>query len=159
MARSIGHVTVAAVGKLRERHWLAAQDEYAKRLGRYTDFRLIEVKDATGKSLPDAVAMTREGEQLLAAVPRGSRVVLMAADGRRMDSPELATYLQTQLETYGELAFLIGGPVGFDSTVIAAAHDRLSLSPMTFTHEMARVILLEQLYRAFTILHGEPYHK
>ena len=83
----------------------------------------------------------------------------MTADGRQMDSPELAAYLQTQLETYGELTFLIGGPVGFNSTVIAAAHERLSLSTMTFTHEMARVILLEQLYRAFTILHGEPYHK
>lgn len=159
MPRSIGRITVAAVGKLRERHWLAAQDEYARRLGRYTNFGLVEVKDATGKSLPDAVAMAREGEQLLAAVPRGSRVMLMAAAGRQMDSPELAAYLQTQLETYGELTFLIGGPLGFDPAVIDAAHDRLSLSPMTFTHEIARVILLEQLYRAFTILHGEPYHK
>jgi len=159
MPRPIGHITLVAVGKLRERHWLAAQDEYARRLGHYTDFKLTEVRDAVGKSLPDAVAMAREGEQLLAAVPRGSRVVLLAADGRRMDSPELAAYLQNQLETHGELTFLIGGPLGFDPAVIEAAHDRLSLSPMTFTHEMARVILLEQLYRAFTILHGEPYHK
>ncbi len=159
MPRPIGHITLVAVGKLRERHWLAAQDEYARRLGHYTDFKLTEVRDAVGKSLPDAVAMAREGEQLLAAVPRGSRVVLLAADGRRMDSPELAAYLQNQLETHGELTFLIGGPLGFDPAVIAAAHDRLSLSPRTFTHEMARVILLEQLYRAFTILHGEPYHK
>ena len=65
MPRSIGRITVAAVGKLRERHWLAAQDEYVKRLGRYTNFRLVEVKDASGKSLPDAMAMSREGEQLL----------------------------------------------------------------------------------------------
>lgn len=159
MPRSIGHITVAAVGKLRERHWLAAQDDYIRRLGRYTDFGLEEVRDAVGKSLPDAVAMAREGEQLLAAVPRGARIILMAADGREMSSPELANYLQTQLETHGALAFLIGGPLGFDPGVVAAARDRLALSRMTLPHELARVVLLEQLYRAFTILHGEPYHK
>jgi 23S rRNA (pseudouridine1915-N3)-methyltransferase len=159
MPRSIGHITVAAVGKLRERHWQAAQGEYVQRLGRYTDFRLLEVKDTAGKSLPDAVALAREGEQLLAAIPRGARTILMTVDGREMSSPELAAYLQNQLETHGELAFLIGGPLGFDPAVAAAAHDRLALSRLTFPHELARVVLLEQLYRAFTILHGEPYHK
>jgi 23S rRNA (pseudouridine1915-N3)-methyltransferase len=159
MPRPIGHITVAAVGKLREGYWQAAQDEYVRRLGRYTDFRLIEVKDAIGKSLPDAVALAREGEQLLAAVPRGARVVLMAADGREMSSAELAGFLQTQLESYSELIFLIGGPLGFDPAVATAAHDRLALSRLTFPHELARVILLEQLYRGFTILHREPYHK
>jgi 23S rRNA (pseudouridine1915-N3)-methyltransferase len=152
-------MTLAAVGKLRERHWQTAQDEYVKRLGYYTDFRLIEVKDAVGKSLPDAVAVAREGELLLAATPRGSRVILMSADGCEMNSSELSAYLQSQLETHGELTFLIGGPLGFDPAVTAAAHDRLALSRMTLPHELARVVLLEQLYRAFTILHGEPYHK
>jgi 23S rRNA (pseudouridine1915-N3)-methyltransferase len=159
MPRSFGHITLAAVGKVRERHWQAAQEGYVKRLGYYTDFRLVEVKDTVGKSLPDAVAMAREGELLLAAASRASRVILMSADGREMSSPELATYLQLQLETLGDLTFLIGGPLGFDSAVAAAAHDRLALSRMTLPHELARVVLLEQLYRAFTILHGEPYHK
>lgn len=158
MPRSIGHITIAAVGKLRERHWLAAQAEYARRLGHYTDLKLIEVKDAVGKSLPDNVAVAREGEQLLAAA-RGARLILMSADGRAMSSPELAIYLQSQLEAFGDMAFLIGGPLGFDPTVTAAAHDRLALSRLTFPHELARVVLLEQLYRAFTILNGEPYHK
>lgn len=159
MPRAIGHITVVAVGKLRERHWQDAQDEYVRRLARYTDLNLVEVKDAVGKSMPDAAAMAREGEGLLAAISRGTRVTLMDPGGRQMTSPELADYLQTQFETYGTLAFLIGGPLGFDPAVTATAHDRVSLSRMTFTHEMARVILLEQLYRAFTILHGEPYHK
>lgn len=159
MPRSIGHITVAAVGRLRERHWQAAQDEYARRLRNYTDFKLVEVKDAVGKSLPDAVAVAREGELLLAAAPRGARLVLMSAEGHAMSSPELADYLQSQLETHGHLAFLIGGPIGFDAAVTAAAHEQLALSRMTFPHELARVVLLEQLYRAFTILHGEPYHK
>lgn len=159
MARSIGHITIVAVGRLREAHWQAAQADYVRRLGHYTDFRLSEVKDAVGKSLPDGVAMAREGEQLLAVVPRGARLILMDAGGRQMSSPELAAYLQIQLENHGNLAFLIGGPAGFDPSVVAAASDRLALSRLTFPHEMARVILLEQLYRAFTILHREPYHK
>jgi 23S rRNA (pseudouridine1915-N3)-methyltransferase len=159
MPRAIGHVTVAAVGRLKERHWQAAQDDYARRLSRYTDFRLVEVRDAVGKSLPDAVALGREGEQLLAAVPKGTRVILLAAGGQEMSSPELAAYLESRLEAHGDLAFLIGGPLGFDAAVIAASHDRLSLSRLTFPHELARIVLLEQLYRAFTIMHGEPYHK
>lgn len=159
MPRAIGRIAVIAVGKLRERHWLSAQDEYARRLGHYTDFNLIEVKDAVGKSLPDAVAMVREGEQLLAAVPRGARLVVLDPGGKSMSSPDLAVWLQAQLEAHGSLTFLIGGPLGFDPAVTAATHERLALSPLTFTHEMARVILMEQIYRAFTILHGEPYHK
>ena len=159
MPRSTGHITVAAVGKLRERHWQAAQDEYTRRLGFYTDFRLVEVRDAVGKSLPDAAAMAREGEGLLAAAPRSARVMLMSAGGREMNSPELAAFLRAQMEAYGDLAFLIGGPIGFDPAVATAAHDQLALSRLTFPHELARIVLLEQLYRAFTILHGEPYHK
>ena len=155
----VGHVTIAAVGRLRERHWQAAQEEYSRRLSRYTDFKMVEVRDAVGKSLPNAAAMNREGESLLAAVPRGARLIVMTAEGQELTSPELATYLQAQLESYGGLAFLVGGPLGFDPAVSAAAHDRLALSRLTFPHELARVILLEQLYRAFTILHGEPYHK
>lgn len=159
MPRSIGHISVIAVGRLRERHWQAAQDEYARRLANYTDFKLIEVKDAVGKTSPDSVAMAREGEQLLAAGTRRARLILMTAEGRAMSSPELAVYLQSQLEAFGDLAFLIGGPLGFAPAVTAAAHDRLALSRLTFPHELARIVLLEQLYRAFTILNGEPYHK
>jgi 23S rRNA (pseudouridine1915-N3)-methyltransferase len=158
MPRFIGHVTVAAVGKLREGHWQAAQDDYTRRLARYTDFRLVEVRDAVGRSLPDGPALAREGEQLLAAASAG-RILLMTADGRQMNSPELADFLRGQLETYGELTFLIGGPLGFGPAVVAAAHDQLALSRLTFPHELARIVLLEQLYRAFTILRGEPYHK
>ncbi len=159
MPRAIGHLTVAAVGRLREPHWQAAQDEYARRLRRYTDFQLVEVKDVVGRALPDTAAAAREGEALLAAAPRGARLVLMTAAGRQHSSPELAAWLQTHMEQVGTLAFLIGGPVGFDPATIAAAHEQLALSRLTLPHELARVVLLEQLYRAFTIIHGEPYHK
>ena len=92
-------------------------------------------------------------------VYKRQRLVLMTAGGRQHSSPELAAWLQTQLEQVGTLAFLIGGPVGFDPATIAAAHEQLALSRLTLPHELARVVLLEQLYRAFTIIHGEPYHK
>jgi 23S rRNA (pseudouridine1915-N3)-methyltransferase len=158
MPRRTGHITLAAVGRLREPHWQAAQVEYIRRLESYTDFKLVEVRDMVGKSLPDAVALAREGEGLLAAA-RGRRTILLSPDGRRLTSPELARFLQAQLEQYGDLAFLIGGPLGFDEAVGGAAHDRLALSTLTFPHELARIVLFEQLYRAFTIIHGEPYHK
>lgn len=159
MPRSYGRISVVAVGKVRARHWLAAQDEYLKRLKHYTTFELVEVKDAVGRGLPDEQAMEREGQHLLQAASSMERVVLLDRTGRSLTSPQLAHEVQEWLETSGSLAFLIGGPLGFSPAVVDAAHDSLSLSRMTFTHEMARVVWLEQLYRAFTILNGEPYHK
>ncbi|MCA9961454.1 MAG: 23S rRNA (pseudouridine(1915)-N(3))-methyltransferase RlmH [Anaerolineales bacterium] len=154
-----GHIQVTAVGKLSAKHWLAAQDDYAKRLRRYVDLQLVEVKDVVGRGQPDMVAMQKEGEQLLKAAAGVNRLVLLSPDGAVMSSPALAQWLQKQLEIYGRIAFLIGGPVGFSEEVIAASHDQIALSPLTFTHELARVILLEQLYRAFTIRNNEKYHK
>ncbi|MCA9976672.1 MAG: 23S rRNA (pseudouridine(1915)-N(3))-methyltransferase RlmH, partial [Anaerolineales bacterium] len=84
---------------------------------------------------------------------------LLSPHGAVMGSPALAQWLQKQLEIYGRIAFRIGGPIGFSEEVIAASHDQIALSPLTFTHELARVILLEQLYRAFTIRNNEKYHK
>jgi 23S rRNA (pseudouridine1915-N3)-methyltransferase len=154
----MGHIAVVAVGKLREKHWRAAQAEYEKRLHFYTSFNIIEVKDAVGR-FPDAVALQREGEQLLKAAAGAGRIILLSAAGKAVDSPELARFLEQQIGVYGRLAFFIGGPLGFASDVIDAAHEQIALSRLTFPHELARVILLEQLYRAFTILNGEQYHK
>jgi len=154
----MGAITVAAVGRLRARAWELAQQEYLGRLRHYTRLKLVEVKDAVGGA-PDGVAMQQEGEALLKAVAGAQRVILLAPEGVEMGSPELARFLQKEIEVYGRIAFLIGGPLGVSEAVLDAAHVRLSLSRLTFTHEMARVILLEQLYRAFTILHGERYHK
>lgn len=159
MARRMGTITLAAVGKLRTREWKLAQKEYLGRLGHYTRVKLVEVKDAVGSNVPDGVAMQREGEDLLKAAERAYRTILLTPEGAEMSSPELAAFLQKQIEVYGRIAFLIGGPLGVSDAVREAAHTELSLSRLTFTHEMARVILLEQLYRAFTIINGESYHK
>ncbi len=159
MPRPIGRISVVAVGKIRTRSWLVAQKEYSQRLSHYTKFDLIEVKDVVGRGLPDEVAMQREGEQLLKVARKASRIVLLSPEGQQMDSPGLADFLQVNIERYGRIAFLIGGPLGFSPEIITAAHIQLSLSRLTFTHELARVILLEQLYRGFTILNNEKYHK
>ena len=154
-----GHITVVAVGKMRKSHWKTALDDYQKRLERYTNFKLIEVKDAVGRGAPDAIAIQKEGEQLLNAAQDAHRLIALTENGRQMTSPRLAKYVQRQVELYGRVTFLIAGPLGFSDDVLAQCHEQLSLSPLTFPHELARVILLEQLYRACTILNGEKYHK
>lgn len=147
------------MGKLRNREWLAAQATYEKRLRHYVGFGLTEVKDSVGRGQPDLVALQKEGELLLKGAEGANRLVLLTENGRSFTSPDFADYLQKQLEIYGRLAFLIGGPLGFSSDIRAIAHDTLSLSPLTFPHEIARILLLEQLYRAFSIRNGEKYHK
>lgn len=153
-----GHVAVVAVGKIKTAYWQAAQTEYVARLQRYTDFKLVEVKDAVGR-LPDNVAMVQEGDALLKASAEASRRILLTPTGQMWDSEGLARFLQKQIESYGRLAFLIGGPVGFAPEVMAASQQEMSLSRLTLPHELARVVVLEQLYRACTILNGEKYHK
>jgi len=159
MSRLNGRLTLAAVGKIKNKAWLAAQDDYVKRLGHYTTLNLVEVKDVVGRSIPDDVAMAKEGEQLLQAAADSSRLVALTPTGKLYTSPDLALWLQNRVEVYGRIAFLIGGPLGFSDDVLAACHEEIALSPLTFTHELARVLLLEQLYRACTILAGEQYHK
>ncbi len=159
MAKLSGHLGIIAVGKIKEKHWRAAQAEYVKRLGRYTTPKVIEVKDVVGRSVPDDVAMQKEGEQLLQNAANYHRRILLTPTGKLMTSEALAKFLRKEVQEYGRIAFLIGGPIGFSPEVVAQADGEISLSPLTFTHEMARVLLLEQLYRACTILAGEKYHK
>lgn len=158
MTRSSGQITLIAVGKLKTKPWKLAQDEYLGRLGHYTRFELVELKDMVG-TLPDHVAVAKEGELLLNAAASIPIRIALTPVGHPLTSPQLADFLQKQIELYSHLAFLMGGPLGFSAQALAACPQQISLSPLTFTHEMARVILLEQLYRAFTILHGEKYHK
>lgn len=159
MKRLGGQILIAAVGRLKTPHWEAAQDDYLGRLGRYTAARLVEVKDAVGRGEPDRVAADREGRLLLEASEGAGRRIALHRTGRRLDSPGLARFLERQVEVYGKLALLIGGPVGLSTEVLAASAEKLSLSGLTLPHELARVLLLEQLYRVATILGGEKYHK
>lgn len=159
MLKLPGQINVIAVGKLRTPHWRTAQDDYLARLQRYVSVDLIEVKDAVGRSLPEHVAVQKEGERLLKAAEGTQWRILLTEHGKLMRSDQLARYLHRQMSRYGRIAFLLGGPIGFSEEVTAVADFQWSLSPLTFPHELARVLLLEQLYRACTILNNEQYHK
>lgn len=160
MARLPRSIRVIAVGKLKIKWWRQAQEEYAARLKRYVKFEVVEVRDYVGKGMPDDDAMRKEGERLLAAVREGEYIILMTERGKGMTSTGFAGLLDVWLRRDNrDVVFLIGGPAGFSQAVIDAAREQIALSRMTFPHEMARVILTEQLYRAMTIMFGESYHK
>ncbi len=159
MPRYPGTLIIAAVGKLRTPHWQSAQAEYVSRLKRYVQVDVREVRDVVGGSISEEVAMAREGEALLKSVGTTPWVLALDPAGRQADSVRFAHYLRQQLGIYHELAFVIGGPSGLAPKVLEQANERFSLSNLTFPHELARVVLLEQLYRGMTILSGEPYHK
>lgn len=159
MEKLSGHITIAAVGKLKSLQYRFIQDDFLKRLGRYTDVQLVEVKDVVGKGMPDEAAMQKEGLALLKATEGVNRRIALTSTGRQLDSLELAEFVRNQIGVYGRVAFLIGGPVGLSVEVLQNCQETLSLSRLTFTHEIARLLLLEQLYRAGTIIAGESYHK
>jgi 23S rRNA (pseudouridine1915-N3)-methyltransferase len=159
MAHLPGTLTIAAVGKLKTTYWLDAQMDYLNRLQRYVTVELIEVRDKVGKGLPDHVAIQEEGTLLLEAASEAHRVISLDEKGKHATSVGFTRYLKRRLEIYGHLAFLIGGPVGLSDEAKNQSDEHLALSMMTLPHELARVLLLEQLYRAMTILSGQSYHK
>jgi len=145
----------AWVGKTRDTNWKALQDDYLQRLSHFVNCEIKELKDAQG-----AGAAEIEGNRLLASVNHSSFVVLLDVKGRMLSSHDLAAEIQKwQARSLKEITFVIGGANGVSSRVAERANLTLSLSFLTFTHEMARVILIEQLYRAFTIIKGFPYQK
>jgi 23S rRNA (pseudouridine1915-N3)-methyltransferase len=153
-------LTVLAVGKLKERFWREAADEYAKRLRPYAELRLAEVPDRDPTKGGEARAVAEEGADLLRAVPETAHVVALEIGGTQMTSEEFARHLERlSVDGKGSVAFVIGGSHGLDAAVLARADERMSLGPMTLPHNMARIVLLEQLYRSFKIRRGEPYHK
>ena len=130
-----------------------------ERIHRYAPLNLVEVKDRVGQGMADAAAVQKEGEDILEAADEASALIVLVPGGKTMESAVWAENLRKLSETYQRLAFVIGGPNGLSAAVLKKSRMQLSLSPMTFPHELARVIFLEQLYRAFTILNHEKYHK
>ena len=154
-----GKITITAVGKLKTDHWRSAQVEYLKRLNRYTAFSLIEVRDSVGKGFPDKIAIQKEGTSLLEATKSIPFKIALSIEGQQFNSLAFASAIRRWIENYGEIAFVIGGPVGLSSDVLKHCQYQLSLSTLTLPHELARIVLLEQLYRAATILNNHQYHK
>lgn len=151
-------LTVVAVGKLKEPHWRSACDEYVKRLGRYATVSIVEVPDRD-LSAGTERALSAEGADILRALGSASRVIALDLAGTERSSEELASWLEAAMvDGASDLTFAIGGSAGLAPEVLSRADERLSLSRMTLPHQMCRVVLLEQLYRAFRIARGEPYH-
>ena len=156
---------ILCVGKMKEKAYRQMADEYLKRLGRYGKYEETEIPDLPepASGLSEALEeqlKTREGEAILAKIRPGDRVIALTIGGKRRSSEELARHLN-ELKTGGmsRLAFVIGGSLGLGKNVLARADEEMSMSPMTFPHQLARVMLLEQLYRAEKINAGERYHK
>ncbi|MEA4889520.1 MAG: 23S rRNA (pseudouridine(1915)-N(3))-methyltransferase RlmH [Clostridiaceae bacterium] len=152
-------LTIISPGKIKEPWLQAGIDEYIKRLSRYCQVQCQQVDD-TPDSWTPARAKEEEGRRLLARIKPQAWVVVLDLQGRQPDSLELARLLPQWLQNGGsEVVFVIGGPHGLDQPVLDRAQATLALSRLTFTHQMARLLLLEQCYRAFRIVSGEPYHK
>jgi 23S rRNA (pseudouridine1915-N3)-methyltransferase len=152
-------IVVAAVGKPRDRALAAAIGEYETRARRYWTLDVHEVREEPARAASADLVREREGERLLARVPAGTALVACDEEGEGMTSPAFAAWLQRERERALDVAFAIGGAYGLSPQVRAVAARRLALAPWTLPHEMARLVLTEQLYRAGTIARGEPYHK
>lgn len=151
-------IRVAAVGKLKEAYWRAACDEYRKRLARYAEVDVVELPDRSLSRGAEA-ALATEGADILRALVPGSRVIALDIGGVQRDSKALAAWLErAMVDGVSDVTFVIGGSAGLATSVLEQADERLSLSPMTLPHQLCRVVLLEQVYRAFRIIRGEPYH-
>ncbi|OPX64189.1 MULTISPECIES: 23S rRNA (pseudouridine(1915)-N(3))-methyltransferase RlmH [unclassified Methanoregula] len=158
------HIRIIAVGRIKERFLQEGIAEYEKRLRPYAKLQITELSEEkrspAASPATESAALDREGQRILAEIPEGSLVIALDIKGQNWTSEDLANGFRVwQLAGRSPVAFVIGGDLGLSPMVIDRSDLRLSLSKMTFTHPMARLILLEQVYRAFRILRGEPYHK
>ena len=157
-------ITVIAVGKVKEKFFREAVAEYEKRLGRYCK---LEIKEAADEKTPDGASKTqreqillREGERILRFLPEDAYVVTLEIEGRKFTSEAFAGEIERLgVSGVGHIVFVIGGSLGLHNMIKRRADLAISFSDMTFPHQLMRVILLEQIYRAYRIINGEPYHK
>lgn len=152
-------IVVAVVGRPRDAGLAAAIQEYETRAARYWPLEVHEVREEPARGAPADLVRDREGERLLARVSAGAQVVACDERGRAMTSTAFAEWLQRARESARDAAFVIGGAFGLSAAVRDRASLSLMLAPWTLPHELARLVLAEQLYRAGTIVRGEPYHK
>lgn len=151
---------IVVVGKLKERFFKDACDEYTKRLGRYATLEIIEVADRDHEALGEARALADEGADILKRIPERDRVILLDRVGELTSSERLAGRLADWgVSGASDVTLIVGGSIGVSPAVVARADERISFGPLTLPHNLARVVLLEQIYRAFRINRGEPYHK
>ncbi len=158
------NINIVCVGRLKEKYWTDAVNEYVKRLGKYAKIKITELSDEKApENLSNAQkiqVMEKEGERILKSIPSGSFVITLEIGGKSLSSEELADFIKSKMVNgINDMTFVIGGSLGLSAEVIQKAQYHLSFSRMTFPHQMARVMLLEQIYRAERIICNEPYHK
>lgn len=158
------NIKIIGVGKVKEKYFKAGIAEYAKRMERYAKFEIVEVPDekapeTLSKAEMDAV-MAKEGERILAKIKDREYVYALAIKGKERSSEEFAKEIN-QLATYGhsDITFVIGGSLGLSPAVLKRANTQISFGRFTLPHKLMRLVLAEQIYRAFTIINGLPYHK
>ena len=157
-------IIIVCVGKIKEKFYRDAVEEYKKRLGRYCKMQIVEVAD---EKTPDKASESlenqikeKEGNRILSHISDSDYVIALAINGKERDSVELAEHIRSLgLHGKSSLAFVIGGSLGLSEEVLKRADEKLSFSKMTFPHQLMRVILSEHIYRSYRIIHGEPYHK
>ncbi len=157
-------ITILTVGKIKEKYFTGAVQEYSKRLGRYCKLEIIEVADektpdhASGRE--EEQIRKKEGERLKKYIKDSAYVIALAIEGKQMSSEAFAGRLdRLGIEGKSHIIFIIGGSIGLDPDILKNADELLSFSQMTFPHQLMRVVLLEQIYRGYRIIQGEPYHK
>ncbi|WP_026573801.1 23S rRNA (pseudouridine(1915)-N(3))-methyltransferase RlmH [Bacillus sp. UNC438CL73TsuS30] len=158
------NISIVTVGKLKEKYLKQGIDEYLKRLSAYAKVEVIDVADEKApEELSESEMLQvkeKEGERILAKISQDAHVIALAINGKMQSSEQLADTLD-KLATYGKskIAFVIGGSLGLSDEVLRRSNEQLSFSKMTFPHQLMRLILVEQIYRAYRINRGEPYHK
>lgn len=157
-------ITILSVGKVKEKFYRQAIEEFEKRLSRYCKLEIIEVTDEktpdNASEKEEQMIKEKEGERLLRYIKDNDYVCALAIDGKQLDSVELSEKInQLGISGTSSIVFVIGGSLGLDERIMKRADFKLSFSKMTFPHQLMRVILLEQVYRSYRIMNGEPYHK
>ncbi|MBR0181124.1 MAG: 23S rRNA (pseudouridine(1915)-N(3))-methyltransferase RlmH [Prevotella sp.] len=147
------------VGKTVNKHFIAGIEDYSERISHYMPFEIVTIPELRNtKNLCEEQQKISEGDLILRQIQPSDTVVLLDEHGKEFRSIEYAQWLQQKQQTSRRLVFVIGGPYGFSDAVYSRANEKISLSKMTFSHQMVRLIFTEQLYRACTIIKGEPYH-
>ncbi|MET1056792.1 MAG: 23S rRNA (pseudouridine(1915)-N(3))-methyltransferase RlmH [Pedobacter sp.] len=153
-------ITLLVVGKTEDKYLIEGIEKYLNRLKHYIGFNILVIPDVKNtKNLTEAQQKSKEAELILKQINNLDTVILMDEKGKKYTSVQFSDYLNKQMiGSVQQLTFVIGGPYGFDESVYKRANGSISLSDMTFSHQMVRLFFVEQLYRAFSILKGEPYH-
>lgn len=153
-------ITLIAIGKTDNNQMLSLIDDYIKRLGFYNSFEMEVIPDIkNAKNLSENLQKQAEGNEILKKITNSEILILLDENGKNYTSEKFSEFLQKKMNSgLKNLVFVIGGPYGFSDEIYARANGKISLSSMTFSHQMVRLFFVEQLYRAFTILRNEPYH-